>query len=146
MPGKPKGRRPNDGQVLKHNDATVCFRAGSDEEELKEQLRELARGLASGLCGLEPFQRETLLGVFVSELFLSVAEQNQHDNRLRKQADGIAAAKAQGVRFGPSRKPLPDNFGECRRKWQSGEMSLREAAEACGMPKSSFYDAALRRE
>ena len=68
------------------------------------------------------------------------------EERLVKQAEGIAAAKARGVHFGAQRKPLPENFNECHRRWRSGEIKMSEAAEACGMAKSSFYDAAIRAE
>lgn len=117
-----------------------------DGEELQEQLRELAREIASGLSGLEEAHSKELLATFVSELFLSAAEENRRAERRRKQAEGIAAAKARGVRFGRPAPPLPENFEECRRAWREGRMTVREAADACGMSRSSFYYAALRRE
>ena len=63
-----------------------------------------------------------------------------------RQAEGIAAAKARGVRFGPKARALPDSFDDLRQAWRGGRITLREAASACGMPKSTFYDAALRTE
>ena len=73
-----------------------------------------------------------------------MAKQDQQAVRRQKQAEGIAAAKARGVRFGPSRKPLPENFSENYRAWQSGEMTLTQAAETCGMTRASFYRAVDR--
>ena len=90
-------------------------------------------------CGKE------LLGAFVSELFLSVAEQERNEYRRQKQAEGIAAAKARGVRFGPEPKPLPDNFDECYEAWKDGRLSIRRAAEECGLSKTSVQNAAARR-
>ena len=61
-------------------------------------------------------------------------------------AEGIAAAKAQGVRFGALCRTLPDNFEELRQAWRSGQITLRTAAEICGIPKSTFRNAAVRAE
>ena len=60
--------------------------------------------------------------------------------------EGIAAAKARGTRFGRSRNPLPENFEQCREAWQSGEMTLSQAASACGMVRTSFQRAVARME
>ena len=116
------------------------------EEEMQGHLRELARELASGLSALDSAQGKALLDSFVSELFISVAKQELRETRRQRQAEGIASAKARGVQLGRSQKPLPDNFEECYQKWRGGEVSMREAASACGMAKSSFYGAVMRKE
>ena len=113
---------------------------------MQSELQGLARRIVSGLSALEPAQGKALLDSFVSELFLSVARQEQHETRSQRQAEGIAAAKAKGVRFGPKPKAMPDGFEELRRAWRNREMSLAVAAELCGVPKTTFYDAALRVE
>ena len=115
-------------------------------EELRGQLKELAQEIVSSLSGLDPEQSRELLGGFVSDLFLSVAEQSRKEERRQKQAEGIAAAKAKGVRFGRPGKPLPDNFDEARRAWREGELSLQQAADLCGIPKGTLYNAVVRRE
>ena len=115
-------------------------------DELRGQLKELAQEIVSSLSGLDPEQSRELLGGFVSDLFLSVAEQSRKEERRQKQAEGIAAAKAKGVRFGRPGKPLPDNFDEARRAWREGELSLQQAADLCGIPKGTFYNAVVRRE
>ena len=116
------------------------------EEEIQTRLRELAQEIVSGLSVLDSSQSRALLDSFVSELFFSVAKQEFHEMRRRRQAEGIAAAKARGTRFGKSRKPLPDNFDECHQKWRDGKLKMREAAEACGMAKTTFHEAVLRAE
>lgn len=116
------------------------------EDEMRDRLSALAREIACGLSELEPDSSKELLGGFVSELFLSLAEQSRQEERRRKQARGIAAAKARGVRFGRPAPPLPESFGELHRAWREGEMTLQQAADACGLAKSSFYTAAVRRE
>lgn len=115
-------------------------------DELRGQLKELALEIVSGLSGLDPEQSRELLGGFVSDLFLSVAEQSRKEERRQKQAEGIAAAKAKGIRFGRPGKPLPDNFDEARRAWRAGELSLQQAADLCGIPRGTFYNAVVRRE
>ena len=116
------------------------------EEEIRAHLWELSREITDGLSKLRPAGRSELLSALVRELYYSAADQERREKNHRRQAEGIAAAKARGARFGPSRKPLPDNFDECYRKWREGELRMREAAEACGMAKSSFYDAVVRKE
>ena len=115
-------------------------------EELRGQLKELAQEIVSSLSGLDPEQSRELLGGFVSDLFLSVAEQSRKEERRQKQAEGIAAAKAKGVRFGRPGKPLPDNFDEVHQSWRAGKMSLQQAADACGISRGTFYGIAVRRE
>ena len=56
----------------------------------------------------------------------------------------LRSGKAKGVRFGRPAKPLPDKFDEMHQAWRDGQMTLRQAANACGMPESSFYQAAVR--
>lgn len=132
--------------LLEFNSVRVQFCPAGERSELQTQLRELAEEIASGLSTLEPAQSKELLGTFVSDLCLSVADQERRTLRRQQQIEGIEAAKQRGVRFGRSRKPLPENFDECRLRWRSGELSMYEAAEACGMPHSSFYAAAVRSE
>lgn len=144
MPRKPDTQV--NGRLVEFNSARVRFSPAEEQAELQAQLRELADEIASGLSALKPAQSKEMADSFVSELLLSLAKQNRLRERRQKQAAGIAAAKARGVRFGPQRQELPDNFEELRLAWRSGQMTLREAAETCGLPKSTFHDAALRAE
>ena len=116
------------------------------EERNEAQLRKLSREIMDGLPSLEPSVRDGLLGTFVMELYYSAAAQDRSEENHRRQADGIAAAKARGARFGRPHKTLPDNFEECCQKWQDGEISMRKAASACGMSKTSFRNAVMRKE
>ena len=110
------------------------------------QMKELAAEIATRLAGVEPARSKELLSSFVTELFLAVAEEDRRADRRRRQAEGIAAAKAKGVRFGRPAPPLPEGFDSCRQAWREGRMSLRQAARACGMPASTFHDAVVRQE
>ena len=131
---------------LQHSTARVPFVPTEDPADLELQLRELGRELVSGLSALEPAKARNLLGTFVADLFLSAAEQERREFRRQKQAEGIAAAKAKGVRFGPQPRALPEGFEELRQAWRNKKISLQMAAELCGIPKSTFHDAALRVE
>jgi len=69
---------------------------------------------------------------------LSLIAQNERENRRRKQAEGIAAAKENGVRFGREPKPFPENFLRVYKSWEKGRISTAEAARRCGIPHSTF--------
>lgn len=135
-----------DGQTIHRSTVKARFSPVKEQAELQTELRELAKEVVSGLSALESIQSEEWLNFFVSELFISAREQERREVRRKRQAQGIAEAKAKGVRFGPERRALPDNFEELRQAWRSKQMTLRTAAELCGIPKSTFRDAALRAE
>ncbi len=116
------------------------------DQELRNSLPKLADDLVARISEEDPEHCEELLGVFVSQLFLSATKQSLRRERRARQAEGIAKAKARGVQFGTRRKPLPDNFDEVRKSWRNREMNLKEAARLCGMPATTFYDAVRRAE
>lgn len=117
-----------------------------DNAEPQDRLRQLAQEVMSEISELDPSHSRELLGSFVSELFLSVAEQERREIRRQQQAEGIAAAKARGVRFGPQPKPLPDNFDECYQAWRDGQMTATQAAKTCGLTRKAFYRATERKK
>lgn len=85
---------------------------------------------------------EDLTGVFISDLVLQilayVAETERSFIRQR-QAEGIAAAKSKGIKFGCPKSKVPDNFEEYFKMWEYGQISTRKAAELLGMSHSTFY-------
>ncbi len=88
-----------------------------------------------------------LMGTFLSDIVLQVLSfvaENERGNIRQRQAEGIAAAKARGVKFGRPERELPENFPEICERWKAGELSNRAAAKACGMPVSSFRYRAAR--
>ena len=117
-----------------------------NDNGLQDRLRWMAQEVLSEITGLDPSRSKELLGLFVSELFLSVAEKERREERRQRQAEGIAAAKARGVRFGPEPKPVPENFIECYEAWRDGYLSTTQAAEECGISRQAFYRAAKRQE
>lgn len=92
------------------------------------------------------FQDPALSDAFLSELLLALARESSYKNRRERQRQGIEEARAKGVRFGAPKRALPEHFEELRKAWRNGEFSLAEAAEQCGMAKTTFYNAARRAE
>lgn len=98
---------------------------------------------------LDTRRGKDLMGTFLADIVLQVLSfvaENERDNIRQRQAEGIAAAKARGVRFGRPPLPLPDNFQQVHRAWRGKELTLRQAAELCEMPKDTFYAKAIRFE
>ncbi len=120
--------------------------ATNHEQEVQDRLHWLAQDIASELSELESTQSKALLGAFVSELFYSISEQERRKERRQRQAEGIAAAKAKGKKFGRPARPMPENFYEIHQAWREGKLVLQDAADACGMPQSTFYDKAIAYE
>ena len=129
-------------------------RLGRNYKEIQEQWRILTKEKGIDICVLDmPLldtrQGKDLMGTFIADLvlqILSFVAESERANIRRRQAEGIAAAKARGVKFGRPSKPLPENFGAMYRAWRGRQMTLRQAAQACGMPLSTFYAKAVRRE
>lgn len=116
------------------------------EEQLQAELKALARDIAASLSAVDADSGKALLSGFVSELFFDLAERQRREDRRQKQAQGIAAAKARGVRFGRTARPVPENFDALHQAWREGQISLNKAAEECGMARGTFYNIAMRRE
>ena len=121
-------------------------RLGRNYEEVMEHWRTITKDKGVDIVVidmpiLDTRRDKNLLGTFISDLVLTllsyVAENERGTIRMR-QAEGIAAAKAKGIRFGRPPKPLPDNFHDVYRRWSSGMMTNEEAARECGMPTASF--------
>ena len=77
---------------------------------------------------------------------LSFVAENERTNIRQRQAEGIAAAKARGVKFGRPPRPLPDNFYDVHKAWRDKKMTLKEAAEACDLPVGTFYGKSIQFE
>lgn len=122
-------------------------RLGRDYKEIQEQWRILTQEKLIDICVLDmPLldtrQCKDLMGTFIADLvlqILSFVAQSERESIRTRQAQGIAAAKARGVKFGRPPLPLPANFEEVCCDWTSKKITLRQAAEACGMPVGTFY-------
>ena len=129
-------------------------RLGRNYGEILEQWRILTREKGVDIVVLDMPLLDTrrgkdLMGTFLSDIvlqILSFVAENERANIRQRQAEGIAAAKARGVRFGRPAKPLPENYRNVYRQWKAGEISGVAAARKCGMPLSSFRYRAERFE
>ena len=82
------------------------------------------------------------MGTFISDLvlqILSFVAQNERENINKRQAQGIAAAKARGVKFGRPEKPVPDNFGDIVNRWEKKEIKISDVVRICNMSEPTFY-------
>ena len=83
-----------------------------------------------------------LTGALIADLVLQIlayVAQKEREFIRERQAEGIAAAKAKGVRFGRKPKELPEGFGVVCKKCCSGVFSIAAAARALNMSKTTFY-------
>ena len=91
---------------------------------------------------LDTRNREDTTKILIADLVLQIfsyVAQKERENIKRRQAEGIAAAKKRGVKFG--RKPIlkPDNFPEVLKEWQEGKLSGRKAAKKIGVSHTTFH-------
>ncbi|MCD8321259.1 MAG: recombinase family protein [Oscillospiraceae bacterium] len=146
--------RENDLLIIKSID-----RLGRDYEEIQNQWRILTKEkhvdiMVLDMPLLDTRRGKDLVGTFLSDIVLQVLSfvaENERSNIRQRQTEGIAAAKARGVQFGRPQKPRPAGYDVAFQRWQAGEITGTEAAEACGMPLSSFLyragrDSKLERE
>ena len=129
-------------------------RLGRNYEEIQRQWRLLTHEIGVDICVIDMPLLDTrngrdLMGTFIADLvlqILSFVAQNERENIRRRQAQGIAAAKARGVKFGRPARPMPENFLEIHRLWRGKQLTLTQAARACGLPKGTFYAKARKLE
>lgn len=140
---------------LKKNDLLYIKsidRLGRNYTEILEQWRILTKEKGIDIVVLDMPLLDTrngkdLMGTFLSDIVLQVLSfvaENERTNIRQRQAEGIAAAKARGVRFGRAPGPLPENFRDTYQCWKKGEITGVKAAKECGMALSTFrYRAAM---
>ena len=134
--------RPNDLIYVKSID-----RLGRNYEEIQEQWRVLTKEKRVDIVVLDMPLLDTrrgkdLMGTFLSDIVLQVlsfAAENERINIRQRQAEGIAAAKARGVRFGRPQIQPPEHFARTIRAWENKEITAEEAVRRCGMSEATFY-------
>ena len=122
-------------------------RLGRNYEEIQNQWRMLTKEKGVDIAVidmpiLDTRQYKNLIGTFIADLVLQVLSfvaQNERENIRQRQADGIASAKAKGVKFGRPTKVLPENFGEIVQQWEHGEITLEYVLKLCNISCSTFY-------
>lgn len=101
-------------------------RLGRNYEEIQKQWRIITKEKNVDICVidmplLDTRQGKDLMGTFIADLvlqILSFVAQSERENIKKRQAEGIAAAKARGVRFGRPEKDVPDNFASIIKLWE----------------------------
>ena len=121
-------------------------RLGRNYGEILEQWRVLTKEKGVDIAVLDmplldPRRGKDLMGTFLSDIVLQVLSfvaENERTNIRQRQAEGIAAAKARGVRFGRPPRPLPENYHSAYQRWKAGTITGTAAAKECSMPLSTF--------
>lgn len=87
-------------------------------------------------------REDNLTGIFISDLVLQIlayVAETERSFLKSRQAEGIAIAKAKGIKFGCQRRELPPEFEEHYLLWKEGKISIRQAATKLGISHSTFY-------
>ena len=116
-------------------------------EEIQRQWRMLTKKIGIDICVIDMPLLDTrngkdLMGTFIADLvlqILSFVAQSERENIKRRQAEGIAAARARGVHLGRPVKAVPESLPDIVEAWEKGELQLNEALRRCGMGKTTFY-------
>lgn len=144
--------RPQYKKLLRRlNENTVLYiksidRLGRSYSDLSEQWRIITKEKKADVYVidmpiLDTRREKNLLGTFISDLILSLlsyCSASELSLIHQCQAEGIAAAKARGVKMGRPPKALPDNFYDVYQEWTMGKITGVEAAKRCGMPEPTF--------
>ena len=138
-----KRLRPGDLLIIQSID-----RLGRNYGEILEQWRITTKERQADIMILDmPLlntrtQGKDLTGTLIADLvlqILSYVAQTEREFIRKRQAEGIAAAKARGVKFGAEKKPLPEGYEQIRDAWLAGEISLRDAGAVLGVSHMTFY-------
>ena len=145
--------------LQKLNEKSVLYiksidRLGRNYGELNEQWRIITKEKKADIVVidmplLDTRREKNLLGTFISDVvlaLLSYVAENERTNIKQRQAEGIAAAKARGVKFGRPPLPIPENFYQMHKDWRTGKITIEEAAKACNMCPKTFYSKSVKYE
>ena len=142
---------------LKKGDVLVVKsidRLGRNYREIQEEWRIITQKRNADIVVLDMPLLDTtrskdLLGTFIADLvlqLLSFVAENERMNIRQRQAEGIAAAKKRGVKFGRPPMPMPNNFEENYILWKNKEISSKQAANNCNMSLATFYRFTARKK
>lgn len=122
-------------------------RLGRNYEEIIEQWRLITKEKGADIVVIDMPLLDTrrgkdLMGTFLSDVVLQVLSfvaQNERETIRRRQAEGIAAAKARGQKFGRPPKKIPPDFEEVVKRWREKEITIEQIIYLCGMSKATLY-------
>lgn len=132
---------PNDVLVVKSID-----RLGRNYEDILEQWRIITKEKQAAIVVLDmPLldtrQGRDLTGTLIADIVLQLLSYVAETERAfirQRQAEGIAAAKARGQRFGRPQKERGDEYTVCVEQWKSGTLSAAEAGRRLGVSHNTF--------
>ena len=136
-----KKLKPDDTLVIKSID-----RLGRNYEEILEQWRIITKEKRAAIVVLDmPLldtrQSRDLTGTLIADIvlqLLSYVAQTEREFIRQRQAEGIAAAKARGVKFGREKKAIPEAFEEVYAAWNKGLISAREAGRRLNVTHQTY--------
>lgn len=125
-------------------------RLGRNYDEILQQWRVITREKSVDIVVLDfplldtraRMEGQDLTGRFVADLVLQIlayVAQTERENIRRRQAEGIAAAKAAGKRWGRMGYPRPADANRCAEQWRKGQVSLEELAARWGVSRTTAY-------
>ncbi|MCL2049323.1 MAG: recombinase family protein [Defluviitaleaceae bacterium] len=122
-------------------------RMGRNYEDIQNEWRKLTKERGVDVVVIDIPLLDTrinkdLIGTLIADLFLQILSfmaQSERDNIRQRQAEGIKAARARGVRFGRPEKEPPENFGELIEKWEQGGIDTAEMLSICGFGRTTLY-------
>ena len=122
-------------------------RLGRNYQEIQNQWRVLTRDMGIDIVVMDMPLLDTrngkdLLGTFIADLvlqILSFVAQSERESIKKRQAEGIAAAKLRGVRFGRPIKKAPEKFSELVKLWEHGKLQIFELLERMDLKEATFY-------
>lgn len=122
-------------------------RLGRNYEEIQKQWRVLTKEIGADVCVLDMPLLDTrngkdLMGTFIADLvlqILSFVAQNERESIRKRQAEGIAAAKARGIKFGRPEKKTPQRFAALVEQWEQKRLPFSEVLRQCNMSEATFY-------
>jgi DNA invertase Pin-like site-specific DNA recombinase len=136
---------------LRSNDLLYILsidRLGRNYNEIQNQWRFLTKDKGVNIAVIDMPLLDTrinkdLMGTFISDLvlqILSFVAQSERESIKKRQAEGIAAAKANGVHMGRPIKNAPEEFSEIVNRWERKETPLSKVLEQCGgISEATFY-------
>lgn len=122
-------------------------RLGRNYEEIQKQWSVLTKEIGIDICVIDMPLLDTrtckdLMGTFIADLvlqILSFVAQSERENIRKRQAQGIAAARAKGVHLGRPVKPVPEDFEQLVKRWEKNEVPLEQILKDYNMSKATFY-------
>ena len=138
-----KRLKPGDCLVVKSID-----RLGRNYKDILFEWQRITKEISADILVLDMELLDTrekngsLTGMLIADMVLQIMAyfaQTERESIHQRQAEGIAAAKAKGKHLGRNTSPLPDGFEDICAKCFGGEMSIRAAAAALSMSRTTFY-------